>query len=397
MIAFVGSKKFRLDSVCKLQKSFASTFLLARNQNFRPQPCQRTLRYGMASESDKNFPTSVENVVVSNTDVTDIAMENINSLIPSETLLDAATTLSTVVPQKSGWATTVVMNAIENIHLMAGIPYWEAIVLSTVGLRILLIPIVIKTIQSTARLALLRPEMQKIQDIMAKDPKVGTDPKFQLKYQNEMKALFIKYKVNPLRAMIWPLFQFPIFITFFLALQDMGKYYPDFVNGGAFWFVNLAAPDATFILPVFNSLSFLVMLEIGADGVQMQNQQTFKWAMRGLAVAMVPLTMSLPQGLFVYWAANNTFSIVQTFILKNETLRLYLDIPKPPAVTDTPALKVINPFAVISEIISQEKSKGDATEAEILDGPKKIRNKVEAGKEKVVTFTKPPKVDSVAK
>jgi len=53
----------------------------------------------------------------------------------------------------------------------------------------------------------------------------------------------------------------------------------------------------------------------------------------------------------VYWGANNTFSIVQTFVLKNEKLRAYFNIPKPPAAVETPALKIINPLSVISEVL----------------------------------------------
>lgn len=37
------------------------------------------------------------------------------------------------------------------------------------------------------------------------------------------------------------------------------------------------------------------MMEMGADGVQVEQKGTFQWAMRGLGVAMIPLTMSLPQ------------------------------------------------------------------------------------------------------
>ena len=42
------------------------------------------------------------------------------------------------------------------------------------------------------------------------------------------------------------------------------------------------------------------MIELGADGLASTDQEKFKWVMRGMAAMMTPLTMSMPQGLFLY-------------------------------------------------------------------------------------------------
>jgi YidC/Oxa1 family membrane protein insertase len=190
------------------------------------------------------------------------------------------------------------------------------------------------------------------------------------KFQEQMKALFAKHKVNPLRAVMWPLAQFPIFIALFMALRDMGTYYPGFATGGALWFIDLSMPDAWLILPIFNSLSFLAMIELGSDGVQVSQQGTFKWAMRGLGVAMVPLTMSMPQGLFVYWSTNNSLSVIQTVLLKQKALREFFDIPEQPKEADTPVLKMQNPIKALSEALERERSQKANAKAEILEGIK---------------------------
>ena len=141
-------------------------------------------------------------------------------------------------------------------------------------------------------MAAMRPEMQKVQDAMSNDPNID-DMRTKSKYQQQMMALFKKHQVNPLRAFLWPMAQFPVFIASFLAFKDMGLYYPDLSTGGTLWFTDLSAPDSMYILPVFNSLSFLAMIEVGADGVQLDQQKTFKMVMRGLAVAMIPLTLDI--------------------------------------------------------------------------------------------------------
>jgi len=252
--------------------------------------------------------------------------------------------------------------------------------------------------QSDARMAVMRPDLVRILEAMKYDP-AGHEMATKLRYQQEMVTLFKKYKVNPLHSLLMPLAQLPIFISFFIGLRDMGNHFPEFTTGGALWFVNLSVPDPYYILPVLNSLSFLVMVEIGAEGMETANKDTFKWVMRGLAVAMTPLTMYMPQvrltpslslspscylvgrwtmmtwnhshliiiqicslfmllktiryffqGLFVYWSANNTISIAQAALMKLDYVRNILGIPKPPPSDITPPLKIKNPFLSMYEV-----------------------------------------------
>lgn len=220
----------------------------------------------------------------------------VTELSPSDPIVDAAVqAIASASARDSGFFSSIVMDLIEQVHLAVPVPYWEAIVLTIVGLRIVLTPVIIKTMQNSARMALLRPEATRLQNAMNSDPAIATDPKVQLRYQAEMQALFKKYNVNPIKSLMWPLFQLPIFMSFFFGLQNMGTYYPGFATGGTLWFENLSIADATFILPTLNAATFLIMLEIGADGMQMNNMATFKMIMRGTGVLMIPLTMHLPQ------------------------------------------------------------------------------------------------------
>jgi membrane protein insertase Oxa1/YidC/SpoIIIJ len=52
----------------------------------------------------------------------------------------------------------------------------------------------------------------------------------------------------------------------------------------------------------------------------------------------------------VYWCTNNVLSLIQTGVLKKESIRVALDIPKPPAAEDNPAMKLQNPFKIAQEV-----------------------------------------------
>jgi len=239
--------------------------------------------------------------------------------------------------------------------------------------------------------------MQKLQDLMNADPNIS-DIRVKSRYQEEMKQLFVQYHVNPIRSILLPFAQIPIFFTFFFALKDMGTYFPGMSTGGTLWFTDLTAADPTYILPVLNAASFLVMIEIGMDGMPSEQGAQFKWFMRMFSVVMIPLTVSFSQALFVYWAANNSWSIAQVLVLKHELVRKYFDIPKPPPPEDTPDLRLKNPLHNIVELIKKETSTNPNAEAEIIDGvkpppppPFSSSSSASDVKERPLTYNTPPR------
>jgi YidC/Oxa1 family membrane protein insertase len=291
-----------------------------------------------------------------------------------------------VIPELTWRMSHVAMYLVDQIHLVGQIPYWEAIVCATLCIRIAILPIAVQTIKNAARMAALRPDMQKLQDVMNADPNVN-DQRVKQRYIEEMKALFLHHRVNPLRAFAMPLVQLPLFISFFFGLQEMHLYFPAYTQGGDFWFANLVAADSTMILPIANSLSFLAMVEMGADGIQTSQQQSFRMVMRGMAVLILPLTMHMSSGLFLYWNTNNLFSIVQTLALRNRTLKTMFDIPDPPKVEDTPLLKLTNPFSRLME------GRKSTAEVEVIEGgnqppPPPLRQDKDSAP---VTFAAPPR------
>jgi superfamily II DNA/RNA helicase len=99
----------------------------------------------------------------------------------------------------------------------------------------------------------LKPDMERVTAAM-KAAESMSDPKIQLRYQMEMKEMFIKHKVNPFKALVMPFLQMPIFISVFMALRQAHEYLPTFSSGGAYWFTDLSAADPYYILPIINGL-----------------------------------------------------------------------------------------------------------------------------------------------
>lgn len=202
------------------------------------------------------------------------------------------------VQELGNYPSHYVMYFVDYVHTLIGIPYWEAIVLVTIMLRVMLLPVAIKTIRNAAAMAAIRPLSQQLQDNMLKDPN-RDDPNVKLRYQKEMTELFIKNKINPIHFVMMPLIQIPLFLTFFMALRDMSEFYPGLSSGGILWFHDLTVADPYYILPFLNMLSFLYMIEIGADGMAADdNMNKVKWVLRGVGLMTFPITMAIPQVCF---------------------------------------------------------------------------------------------------
>lgn len=216
-----------------------------------------------------------------------------SKLSSSSSMSDIASAVSedgmvSVVKQLGYHPFDLVCVMLDNIHLTLDVPYWQSIVLATIGLRLITLPIGIKSMQNSSRLAALRPHMAKLSENAKKDSN------HQARYTTELYALWKKYKVNPLKAAVLPFVQLPIFISVFFGIKQMGTFCPEFSSGGTLWFTDLAAADPMVVLPIVNAASFLLMFEMNSDGFQTEDNNTFKFVMRGLSLIMVPLTYSLP-------------------------------------------------------------------------------------------------------
>mmetsp|Transcript_20077 Transcript_20077/g.19374 ORF Transcript_20077/g.19374 Transcript_20077/m.19374 type:complete len:416 (+) Transcript_20077:119-1366(+) len=302
------------------------------------------------SEPDtvSNFPETTFNIDgLENLDPTTIPIEN----------LDAAIVASEPLGTNP---IHLMMGFIDNIHTTAGIPYWEAIVIGTIALRIALIYPAIIALQNTNRMTLLRPKMAKLQEEMNTHPNAHEMPT-KMEYQRKMTQLMVDNNVNPVRSLAMPLFQLPISISIFFALRDMGSFFPDFASGGAFWFTDLAAADPYYILPVVNGITMLTMFEITSGEIQGEQRNMMLWGMRGMAVALPVLTYAMPAGIFVYWCTIGSISCVQGLVLQQQGVKDYLGLKNPPPVEPVPAgaktPEKPNPFTKMMDAVRKDNEK----------------------------------------
>ncbi|KAJ3201973.1 Cytochrome c oxidase assembly protein cox18, mitochondrial [Entophlyctis luteolus] len=88
--------------------------------------------------------------------------------------------------------------------------------------------------------------------------------------------------------------------------------------GGVMWFVNLAAPDPTLLLPLAIAALHLANIEAHAATIPSPTirQRALKFMLQSVSVLMVPVATQVPSGVALYWATSAAFGFVQNIALR---------------------------------------------------------------------------------
>ena len=165
-----------------------------------------------------------------------------------------------------GWGPVgLVQHTLDYLHASAHLPWWVAIAGMTVLLRLVLVPVVVKMQRNAALLNNIRPELEAIQKRLKEFQQTGN--KIMVAQETaKMLQLYHKHGCHPLKLIVMPLIQFPLFMSFFFGIRGMA-YAPvaSMKDGGIFWFTDLTVADPFFVLPVLACCSFLATIEVQAS------------------------------------------------------------------------------------------------------------------------------------
>ena len=193
-----------------------------------------------------------------------------------------------------------------------------AILAVTVIVKAIFFPLANRSYASMTKMKKLQPEMVKLQERF-KDDRMGL--------QKEMMELYKREKVNPI-AGCWPiLIQIPVFFALYKVLFiTIEMRHAPFYG----WVRDLSAPDPTTVFNLFGLIPWTPppMLHLGiwplimgfTMFVQMRMNPTppdktqamiFNW----MPVVFTFMLGSFPAGLVIYWAWNNTLSVLQQGVI----------------------------------------------------------------------------------
>jgi YidC/Oxa1 family membrane protein insertase len=176
--------------------------------------------------------------------------------------------------------------------------YGVAIILITVGIKLLLAPLAYKSYKSMKSMAAVQPELQALQKKYADDRE---------RLNKELLKLYKDKKVNPVGGCLPMFFQIPVFVALFNILyMTIELRQAPFV----LWIKDLSVQDPYYVLPIIMGVTMFVQQKIQPSTMDPKQAQI----MLILPVFLTFLFITFPAGLVLYWLTNNVLTILQQVI-----------------------------------------------------------------------------------
>ena len=193
--------------------------------------------------------------------------------------------------------------------------YGISVILISLIIRLIAFPITKKTAMQSELIKKAQPELNRIQKKYANKQ----DQESMIKQNQEMMAVYQKYKINTLSGCLFSIIQLPIFIAFFEAVQRTPVIFEDKFLG-----LQLGTTPAIGIT-TGTFYSYAIIMIIIAITTFFSFKMNSTGNMEDPSMKMMPIMMSvmivitaifMPTGLGIYWVTSNLFTIVQNILVK---------------------------------------------------------------------------------
>ncbi len=193
--------------------------------------------------------------------------------------------------------------------------YGISVILISLIIRLIAFPITRKTAMQSELIKKAQPELNRLQKKYANKQ----DQESMIKQNQEMMAVYQKYKINPLSGCLFSFIQLPIFIAFFEAVQRTPVIFEDKFLG-----LQLGTTPAIGIT-TGTFYSYAIIMIIIAITTFFSFKMNSTGNMEDPSMKMMPIMMSvmivitaifMPTGLGIYWVTSNLFTIVQNILVK---------------------------------------------------------------------------------
>jgi len=192
--------------------------------------------------------------------------------------------------------------------------YGLAIIVLTMLVRLVVSPLMVRQMRSAEKMRMVQPKVKALQEKFKDDRQ---------KQSEEMMKLWKEEGINPLGGCLPLLFQFPVLIGLFFALQSsIGLRHAPF----ALWINDLSQPATLFVLPGLDfPIRILPLIMAGSMFLQQKMTPTTGMdpAQAKMMLIMMPGMMLLfsytfPSGLVLYWTVSNILGIAHQYWIRNK-------------------------------------------------------------------------------
>lgn len=179
-----------------------------------------------------------------------------------------------------------------------------AIIFLTLIVRLIMLPLNIKSFKSMKRMQVIQPKLQAIREKFKDDP---------TSLNRETMLLMKNEKVNPLGGCLPMLLQMPVFFALYQVLgQSVELYQAPFI----WWIQDLSIKDPFYVLPVLMGVTLFIQQKTTPSTMDPQQAKIMMW----MPVIFSVFTLGLPAGLTLYIFVSTLFGVIQQqiFMMDNK-------------------------------------------------------------------------------
>ncbi len=209
-----------------------------------------------------------------------------------------------------------------------------AIILFTIVARVAILPLTLKSLQSSRKMQEIQPLMKELQRKYGKEPQ---------KLQEETFKLYREYKINPAGGCLPMVFQLPIFFGVYQAVINLTRTSPaehtaaaminaisqqganmaglpqgvdqPLLYGSFMWLPTLGIPDPLYILPVLSVIFQLIVQLMATPRVQDPQQKAMMQSMLVMPIVFGYIGFTFPSGAVLYWVVGSILSMIQQYVI----------------------------------------------------------------------------------
>jgi YidC/Oxa1 family membrane protein insertase len=184
-----------------------------------------------------------------------------------------------------------------------GLGSWPlAIILLTLGLKLITWPLSQKSYMSMQKMKNIRPKLDELKR------KFGND---RAKFSQEQMALMKREGVNPFAGCLPMLLQFPIWVGLYGAILGSVELYHEPLG---LWVPDLSSSDPYFIMPIL--LGILMFVQTLLTPQTATDETQAKIMKYGMPIMFTVFMLFLPSALVLYILFNTILTIVQNLLIK---------------------------------------------------------------------------------
>lgn len=193
--------------------------------------------------------------------------------------------------------------------------YGLSVIIISLIIRLIAFPITKKTAMQSELIKKAQPELNRIQKKYANKQ----DQESMIKQNQEMMAVYQKYKINPMSGCLFSFLQLPIFIAFLEAIQRTPVIFEDKFIGlqlGTTPAIGITTGTFYAYILMMIIIAFTTFFSFKMNSTGNMEDPTMKMMPTMMSVMIVITAMFMPSGLGIYWVTSNLFTIIQNILVK---------------------------------------------------------------------------------